>query len=162
MLKLIKTGLSKDEAESIVTIWSKEFFTSPGLTLFYLLPQKEYDRLLHITILPKPEEIIRTGIVHHPRADFGGYKRIEELIMMLGAPKAEDRISASKELESFGPLALGPLAKAVRSADNQEIRQHCSSLIKKLSAECYLKGTDEKGTVEKRQKPPKHHDDDIF
>jgi hypothetical protein len=66
---LEKTGLHADEARSLVAIWQPGFFHAPGLTLFYRLPQREYDRVTTLAIDPLPETLVRVGIVHHAHAE---------------------------------------------------------------------------------------------
>jgi hypothetical protein len=66
---LEKTGLHADEARSLVAIWQPGFFHAPGLTRFYRLPQREYDRVTTITLDPVPETLVRVGIVHHAHAE---------------------------------------------------------------------------------------------
>ncbi|GDX94343.1 hypothetical protein LBMAG47_00060 [Planctomycetia bacterium] len=66
---LEKTGLHADEARSLVAIWQPGFFHAPGLTLFYRLPQREYDRVTTIALDPVPETLVRVGIVLHAHAE---------------------------------------------------------------------------------------------
>jgi hypothetical protein len=68
-VELEKTGLHADEARSLVAIWQPGFFHAPGLTLFYRLPQREYDRVTTIALDPVPETLVRVGIVHHAHAE---------------------------------------------------------------------------------------------
>src|SRR5262249_52881524 len=44
--QLKEAGLFDDEAGSLVELWRRELFESDGVTLFYRLPQEEYDRQL--------------------------------------------------------------------------------------------------------------------
>jgi hypothetical protein len=66
---LEKTGLHADEAKSLAAIWQPGFFHAPGLTLFYRLPQREYDRVTTIALDPAPETLVRVGIVLHAHAE---------------------------------------------------------------------------------------------
>ena len=66
---LEKTGLHADEAQSLAAIWQPGFFHAPGLTLFYRLPQREYDRVTTIALDPVPETLVRVGIVLHAHAE---------------------------------------------------------------------------------------------
>ena len=59
---LTRAGLSKAEAEALLTIWIPELL-KPGLRLVYVLPRAEYDRLLPIRFTPQPEELQRVGLV---------------------------------------------------------------------------------------------------
>jgi len=66
---LEKTGLHADEARSLAAIWQPGFFHAPGLTLFYRLPQRDYDRVTTIALDPVPETLVRVGIVLHAHAE---------------------------------------------------------------------------------------------
>lgn len=58
-----------DEARSLVAIWQPGFLHAPGLTPFYPLPQREYDRVTTIALDPVPETLVRVGIVMHAHAE---------------------------------------------------------------------------------------------
>ena len=95
---LEKTGLHADEARSLVAIWQPGFFHAPGLTLFYRLPQREYDRVTTITLDPVPETLVRVGIVLHAHAE-------PELAAAKKQPGGGEAVAAAP----IGPVALaGP------------------------------------------------------
>src|SRR5207237_1437168 len=55
--QLKDAGLNEDEAKSLVVVWTREFFQTDGVTMFYRLPQEEYERLLPLTLKPVPEKL---------------------------------------------------------------------------------------------------------
>jgi len=96
---LEQTGLHADEAKSLVAIWQPGFFHAPGLTLFYRLPQREYDRVTTIALDPLPETLVRVGIVLHAHAE-------PERVAGAKAPDGEAR--PAEPVEPAGP-AIEPL-----------------------------------------------------
>ncbi|MDX1565770.1 MAG: hypothetical protein R3236_10205 [Phycisphaeraceae bacterium] len=50
---LVDDGLYKDEAWAMLNTWQAAYFQSPGLRLFYLLPQSWTDRVLPLTLSRK-------------------------------------------------------------------------------------------------------------
>jgi hypothetical protein len=63
--QLTDAGLFEDEARSLVDVWKKDFFQADGLTLFFRLPQEEYEKLLPMKLKPRPEKLVRVGLVLH-------------------------------------------------------------------------------------------------
>ena len=59
--ELIADGLYEDEADAMLTTWELAYFKSPGLRLFYLLPQQWTDAVLplHCSLLA---EVSRTMV----------------------------------------------------------------------------------------------------
>jgi hypothetical protein len=96
---LERTGLHADEAKSLVAIWQPGFFHAPGLTLFYRLPQREYDRVTTIALDPVPETLVRVGIVLHAHAE-------PERVAGAKDPGGEAR--SAEPVEPAGP-AIRPL-----------------------------------------------------
>lgn len=51
---LITDGLNEDEAIALLSTWQRAYFQSPGLRIFYLVPQKWTDEVLPLTITGNP------------------------------------------------------------------------------------------------------------
>jgi hypothetical protein len=49
---LIKDGLYPDEADALLGTWEASYFKSPGLRLFFLVPQKWTDNRMPLTVSP--------------------------------------------------------------------------------------------------------------
>ena len=48
--QIVEAGLHADETSSLVDLWRKDLFETPGLHLFFRLPQSEYDARMPLTI----------------------------------------------------------------------------------------------------------------
>jgi len=57
---LVATGLTPDEARAMVDTWSRSYFRTFGLRVLYTVPRTWTDRLLPLTIDPKPDALVRT------------------------------------------------------------------------------------------------------
>jgi hypothetical protein len=104
--QLKAAGLNEDEAAALTTIWTGDFFASAGLSLFYRLPQEVYDRLLPLTVKPRPENIVRVGLVQQIPFDNELADRIAKLVKQLNDDRFDKREAAQQQLAKLGPIAL--------------------------------------------------------
>ena len=133
--QLVGAGLYEDEAKSLVDLWRKELFETPGLNLFYRLPQEEYDARLPMHLTPKPESLVRVGLVYHAHLEPDFAERILELARQLDAERFADRDAAMKKLLTIGPAALVELQRLRNKKDlSVEVRERIDALIKKWNA----------------------------
>ncbi|MEM1083199.1 MAG: hypothetical protein AAGI48_03685 [Verrucomicrobiota bacterium] len=56
---LTDQGLLASEAEAMVKTWWKSYFETPGLRVFWVLPQERTDAILPLSVEPAPEKTIR-------------------------------------------------------------------------------------------------------
>jgi hypothetical protein len=133
--QLTGAGLYEDEAKSLVDLWKKELFETPGLNLFYRLPQEEYDVRLPMTLSVKPESVVRVGLVYHAHLEPDFAARILELAKQLDAERFGDRDAALKNLLAIGPAALVELQRLRDRKDlSIEVRERIDALIKKWNS----------------------------
>lgn len=133
--QIVEAGLNVDEASSLVDLWRKEMFETPGLHLYFRLPQSEYDARLPLTITPRPKEVVRVGLVFqgHLEPDFA--ERVLELARQLDSQRFADRDAAAKKLLQIGPAVLVQLQR-IRDHKglSAEVRERVDVLIKKWNA----------------------------
>jgi hypothetical protein len=133
--ELVGAGLFDDEAKSLVDTWKARMFETPGLNLFYRLPQSEYDAAMPITVTPKPDSTIRVGLIYHGHLEPDFADRVLELVKQLDAPKFADRDAATKKLLAIGPAALVQLQRLrERKELSIEVRERIDSLVKRWNA----------------------------
>ncbi len=133
--QLVGAGLFEDEAKSLVDLWKKEMFETPGLNLFYRLPQEEYQARLPMSLTPKPESLVRVGLVFHGHLEPDFAERILDLAKQLDAPRFADRDAALKKLLAIGPAALVELKRLKDRKDlSVEVRERIDTLIKRWNA----------------------------
>ena len=133
--QLVAAGLYQDEADSMIDLWRTDFFMTPGLSLFYRLPQKEYDRCLPLTITPKPDSLVRVGLIHQAHLEPEFKDKIIQLIIQLDAKRFAERVEARKQLLRCGPAALA-IINTYRKTNkiSAEVENQLADLIKKWSS----------------------------
>jgi hypothetical protein len=137
--QLKDAGLNEDEGAALTTIWSDEFFHSEGVTLLYRLPQEEYDRLLPLTVKPRPEKIVRVGLVQQVSCDPALAERVARLVKQLDDDEFEKREAAQRELTKIGRAAFGPLLRLKPTITAPEAKRRIEELLEKNDAQRALK-----------------------
>jgi hypothetical protein len=137
--QLKDAGLNEDEAASLTTVWSADFFHSAGVTLFYRLPQKKYDHLLPLTVKPRPEKIVRVGLVQQILFDKELADRIAKLVKQLDDDDYHKREAAQQELAKLGPIVLSYLPRVRPTNATPELRRRFEELLEKHDAQRALK-----------------------
>jgi len=133
--QLTLAGLNPDEAGSLVELWQKEFFETPGLNLFYRLPQEEYDARLPLTITPKPSSQVRVGLVYHAHLETDFAETVLDLVRQLDSARFAVRDAAMKKLVNIGPAALVQLLRLRDRKDlSIEVRERIDILVRKWNA----------------------------
>lgn len=56
---LVPEGLHADEARAMVRTWARSWFAKPGMRALYVVPRAEVERILPLSITPKPKAIVR-------------------------------------------------------------------------------------------------------
>ncbi len=128
--QLKQAGLNEDEAGALVELWKKDLFETGGLTVFYRLPQSEYDRLLPLTMRPRPEHLVRVGLVCHPHCEPDLAQRVAALARELDDPSFKKREQAQKQLRALGQGAFVHLLKLRDRTPNVEVRKRIEQVLK--------------------------------
>lgn len=56
-------GLTVAEAQSLLATWHHDLIEAPGDRRIYFLDRADYDRMLPLTITPRPSQLVRVGLV---------------------------------------------------------------------------------------------------
>lgn len=59
---LVSEGLYEREARAMVNTWRDSWFEEQGLRVLYILPRRWTDRILPISVEPKPNELVRVMV----------------------------------------------------------------------------------------------------
>lgn len=130
--QLAKVGLFDDEAKSMVELWRKELFETPGVSLFYRVPQEEYDVRMPLTITPRPVSVVRVGLIYHNHLEPEFGENVFNLLRHLDAPRYIDRAVAMKKLQAIGPAALVQMKRLRdRPELSVQVREQIDIFIKK-------------------------------
>jgi hypothetical protein len=136
--QLTDAGLFDDEAGSLVELWRRELFESDGLTLFYRLPQEEYDRQLPLILRPRAEKLVRVGLVVHPHCEPDLAKRVEELVGLLGSDDFNVRQRAEKQLGDMARAAFPHLVRLRKTATDPEVRMRLRRILQRIESSSSL------------------------
>jgi hypothetical protein len=131
-------GLNADEAKSLVELWKEELFLTEGVTLFYRIPQEVYERLLPMTLQPKPEKLVRVGLMHHAHCEPDLAERVAQLLKELDAEQFGVRQAAQRRLEEMGRAAFVILARKLKDNPPLELRMRIEQIIGKHDVESAL------------------------
>jgi hypothetical protein len=132
-------GLNEDEAGALTKVFAADFFNSAGVTLFYRLPQEEYDRLIPLTVTPRPEKVVRVGLIQQVPFEPELAERVARLVKQLDDDDFHKREAAQKELEALGPVALGYLRRLAPKVFAPEPKRRIDELLEKIESERTIK-----------------------
>jgi hypothetical protein len=133
--QLVAAGLFEDEARSLVDLWKRELFETPGVNLFYRLPQEEYQARMPLSIEPKPGNVTRVGLIYHAHLEPDFAERILELVQKLDAARFAERDAAMKKLLAIGPAALVQLQRIRENTKlSVDVRERVDGLLKRWNA----------------------------
>jgi hypothetical protein len=127
-------GLFEDEAKALADVWKRDFFQADGLTLFYRLPQDEYERLLPMKMSPRPEKLTRVGLVLHAHCEPDLTEKIARLVADLADADFATRESAGKRLEEIGRAAYPALRRLREKATAPETQRRLDELLEHYDA----------------------------
>jgi hypothetical protein len=127
--QLKATGLFEDEARALANVWEKEFFGADGLTLFYRIPQDEYERLLPLKMKPRPERLVRVGLAHQPHCEPDFAERIDKIARSLDSDDFETRERAQGYLKEMGRAAFVRLRKLRETAHSADMQRRLDDLL---------------------------------
>jgi hypothetical protein len=141
-------GLFQAEADALVKIWQKALLEAEGITIFHLLPQSEYDRMLPLDISPAPvNRPLRVGIVHYPHIEMQPVlaERVGKLMKSLDDENFETREQGSKSLTAIGPPAITLLRAELIKHLSAEKRRRLEEVLKHIDPSEWLNGVAPKG-----------------
>jgi hypothetical protein len=129
--QLVEAGLYKDEASSMLAACGKDLLETDGVTVFYRVPQTEYERRLPMTLTPRPESVVRVGLVHHSHCEPDFADRVCELVRQLDNDEIDVREAAQKKLMAMGPSATIQLSKLRKTETSPEVLRRLDELLAK-------------------------------
>jgi hypothetical protein len=131
---LKEAGLFEDEAKALAVVWKRDFFQSDGLTLFYRLPQEEYEKLLPMKMNPRPEKLVRVGLVLHPHCEPDLPEKVARLVGELADSDFDTRERAQKQLEEMGKAAFDTLRRLREKVTSPEAQRRVDEMLARHDA----------------------------
>jgi len=112
---LVAQGLYEKEAAAMVKTWGDSWFEE-GLRVFYIVPRRQTDAILPITITPKPAELVRVLVgrveIITPEMELAIQSSAKQFL----AGTVESRTEAIKSLKPYGRFAEPVLRRMMEDA----------------------------------------------
>ncbi len=105
---LDESGLYHDEAQAMVNTWKRQWFRTPGARLLYVIPQSWTESSIPLTIVPKPEALLRVMLIRVELITPEQEAADVEAVASFGASSA-----AQAHFESLGRFAEPRLRRAL-------------------------------------------------
>jgi hypothetical protein len=144
---LLDAGLFEPESDAFLKIWRSGLLEVDGLTVFYFLPQDEYDRMLPLKIVPAPVgKPVRVGVALHPHMEIEPELavRVGALLRKLDDASFEKRVAAGKALVEIGPFAIGMLDSELGRNPSPEKARRIKEVLQQVDAGAWLDLPDKK------------------
>ncbi len=122
--ELTATGLFEKEARAMVKTWDSAWFGENGVRLLYLVPRSQTDKLLPLSIEPKPSEVVRVLVGRHdfltPEQEAVAERQVERIRMARSELEASEKelLKLGRFADQAGQLAQKRLDKRAAAGGN--------------------------------------------
>jgi hypothetical protein len=133
-------GLTAEESTAVVETWKPDLLHRLGFILISLMPADAYEEMFPLTITPKPDKLVRVGMVfdtlpgENERLGWlpGMRKSLEPLIQELSNDDFDVRRKAEEKMVAKGDI-LRPLLEELSQSKDAELRERATSVIQQLA-----------------------------
>lgn len=143
---LTSTGLYEKEAVAMVNTWRSSWFGEQGTRLLYFVPQPLTDKLLPLTIEPKPAETVRVLVgrldMMTPEQEVAITKLVRDSAAARAAAYEKAReegrslqYAIPEEVRKLGRLAEPALTRVRHASTDPKLSDEATALIHGLHAE---------------------------
>lgn len=130
--KLHAEGLGGDEATAMVRTWSRQWFTTHGSRVMYILPRPRVDELLPLEITPTPDKVVRVLVGRLEYLTPEVEESLEQnLEARLSADPAERKRAAAR-LTALGRFLEPKVRRILNKTENQDVRKSGNELLELL------------------------------
>ena len=98
------------------------------------MPQEEYEKLLPMKLKPRPEKLVRVGLVLHPHCEPDFADRVAALAKDLDDNELDTRERAQKRLEDMGRAAFVHLRRLREKVKSAEMQRRLDDLLDRHDA----------------------------
>ncbi len=131
--ELTRDGLYLDEAKAMVDTWERSYFTTPGVRLLYLLPQKHTEAIIPLKIAPAPDRIVRTMVIRVEILSPSYEKVLVDRLSLLGGVEAEQQ-AARAFFFGLGRFAEPHLRRALSLTTSATVLERGHMLLSEVRA----------------------------
>ena len=125
---LVSSGLYLKEAEAMIKTWRSSWFEE-GMRVFYILPRKTTDRVLPLTIEPRPAELVRVLVGRTEVITPEMEKSVQRQVNLLGDPSPQVRETARQYIRKYGRFSEPILKRILEDERDGAIRRRIRELI---------------------------------
>lgn len=112
---LMSEGLYEKEADAMLNTWRDSWYEE-GLRIFYVVPRAETDKILPLTIDPKPTSIVRVLIGRTELITPEMERNVTNQLRKLDDPSSVVRASAMKEINRYGRFVESIVSEVAKNA----------------------------------------------
>lgn len=131
---LVESGLYEKEAAAMIKTWRSSWFEE-GLRVFYILPRKETDAVLPVTIEPQPTELVRVLVGRAEVITPEMEKSVQQQIGLLKDASPEVRDRAMQALRKYGRFSEPILKRLLETETDAALKARISKLIETTGAQ---------------------------
>ena len=125
---LVASGLYEKEALAMIKTWSSSWFEE-GTRVFYILPRRTTDRILPVTIDPRPAELVRVLVGRAEVITPEMERSVEQQISRLRDSSPQVRAVAMEEIRKYGRFSEPILKRLLETESDGAIRERIRKLI---------------------------------
>jgi hypothetical protein len=125
---LVASGLYEKEALAMIKTWSSSWFEE-GVRVFYILPRQTTDRILPVTIDPRPAELVRVLVGRAEVITPEMERSVEQQISRLRDSSPQVREVAMEGIRKYGRFSEPILKRLLGTESDGAIRERIRKLI---------------------------------
>jgi hypothetical protein len=127
--RLTESGLFAKEARAMVNTWKSSYFQSEGVRVLFVLPQSWTDAAIPITIMPKPQQVVRVMVGRLELLSPERERRAESAVRDLAGTDAVRRREAFGYLRDQGRYVEPIVRRIAKTTQDDRVRQACRRLL---------------------------------
>lgn len=125
---LVSEGLYEREAKAMIETWKDSWFEE-GLRVFYVLTRKSTDKVLPLTVEPKPKETVRVMVARAEVITPEMEQDVRRQVGRLHSDSAKTREDAQEYLKKYGRF-YEPILKSILTTEKDaKVRARIEKLI---------------------------------
>lgn len=118
---LVAQGLFEKEADAMLNTWRDAWFEE-GLRLFYIVPRKDTDAIIPLTIDPQPTTVVRVLVGRTELITPEMEKNVSVQVTKLNDRSVAVRTAARKEINRYGRFIESILTQISSSATDPQLK----------------------------------------
>lgn len=133
-------GLTAEEAHAVVEAWKPDLLHRIGFIVIACMPSDAYEKMFPLTITPKPDKLVRVGMVFDTLPGEGGRlgwlpalrASVEPWIKDLSNDDFDVRRKAEERFVRQGDI-VRPILDELAQSKDAELREHAAAIIKQIT-----------------------------